>query len=200
MKPRIAILILAAGQGRRMGGPNKLLAEIDGRSLVRRAAEAALASAAASVTVVTGHRREAIELALAGLPVQLVHNEDHADGLATSLRAGIAHLGEGCDAVLVMLADMPAISAAILDRLMAAFAPEEGRLIVVPTHEGARGNPVILSRSFFPEIAALTGDKGARGLIAAHDDVVVEVEIGPEVMLDLDTPEGLAALGGRIVG
>ena len=90
--PRIAALVLAAGESRRMGGPNKLLATIEKKPLVRIAAEAARASRAASVTVVTGSRAGEVEAALAGLDVKLVHNPDYAQGLSTSLKAGIAAL------------------------------------------------------------------------------------------------------------
>ncbi|WP_018185141.1 NTP transferase domain-containing protein [Kaistia granuli] len=196
--PKIAALVLAAGQGRRMGGPNKLLAEIGGRSLVRGVVEAALASKAASVTVVTGHRRDEVEQALAGQPVRLVDNPDYAEGLSTSIRQGIASLDADIDGVLIMLADMPLLTADILDRLIAAFDPKADRLVVVPTNAGKRGNPVLWSRAFFGELQAIEGDTGARHLIGAHADAVVEVEIGPEVALDLDTPEALRAAGGKL--
>ncbi|WEK49704.1 MAG: nucleotidyltransferase family protein [Candidatus Kaistia colombiensis] len=195
---RIAALVLAAGLGQRMGGPNKLLAEIDGRSLLRIVAEAALASRAVSVTVVTGHRREAVEQALAGLAVRFVHNPDYAEGLSTSLRCGVASLGDDIDGVLVLLADMPSVTGPILDRLIEAFDPGAGRWIVVPTDHGRRGNPVLWSRAFFAELQAIAGDTGARHRIGAHAGAVVEVEIGPEVALDLDTPEAVQAAGGTL--
>jgi len=196
--PKVAALVLAAGQGRRMGGPNKLLAQLGGQSLVRIVVDAALASRAESVTVVTGHRRDEVEQALAGADVRRVHNEDYEDGLSTSLRAGVASLGADVDGVLVMLADMPLVTAPTLDRLIAAFDPGADRLVVVPTHAGRRGNPVLWSRAFFTELQAIEGDTGARHLIDAHADAVVEVEIGPEVALDLDTPEALKAAGGTL--
>jgi molybdenum cofactor cytidylyltransferase len=196
--PNIAALVLAAGQGRRMGGPNKLLAEIGGRSLVRTVVDAAAASRAASVTVVTGHRRQEVEQALAGTVVRLVHNPDYAEGLSTSLRQGVASLGDDIDGVVVMLADMPMVTSAILDRLIGAFDPSADRLVVVPTHLGKRGNPVLWSRASFAELCAIEGDTGARHLIGAHADAVVEVEIGPEVALDLDTLEAVQAAGGTL--
>ena len=108
---RIAALVLAAGRSTRMGGPNKLLAEIDGRPLVRIAAEQALASRASPVIVVTGHQRERVERALAGLPVTFVHNPDFAEGLSTSLKAGIAAVPAEADGAIVCLGDMPQVSA-----------------------------------------------------------------------------------------
>jgi molybdenum cofactor cytidylyltransferase len=198
--PRVAAIVLAAGQGRRMGGPNKLAATIGGKSLVRIAAEAAVASRADSVIVVTGHQPETVRASLAGLEAEFVHNPDFADGLSTSLRRGIAALPEDVDGAVVLLADMPGIDAGVIDRLIAAFDPAGGTLIVVPTFEGKRGNPVLWSRRLFPELLAVAGDTGGRHLIGQNADAVAEVEIGPAVALDVDTPEALAAAGGEVRG
>ena len=195
---RVAAVILAAGLGSRMGGPNKLLATMEGVPLVRRAVEAALGSTAGDVVVVVGHRAEAVRSALAGLDVTFVDNPDYGAGLSTSLRAGISALPEGTDGAVIMLADMPAISSAVLDRLIGAFDPAAGRMVVVPTAGGRRGNPVLWGRAFFPGLMAIQGDTGARHLIGEHADAVVEVEIGPAVALDIDTPEALAAAGGTL--
>ena len=192
----IAALVLAAGQGRRMGGPHKLLATIDGRPLVRHVADAALASKAAGVTVVTGHMADGVRAALSGLPVNFVDNPEFAEGLSTSLRSGIASLAEDVDGAIVLLADMPLISSAMIDRLIAAFDPESGSLIVVPTVEGKRGNPVVWSRRFFHDLMTVHGDTGGRHIIGDNPDAVVEVELGAAVGLDIDTPEALTAVGG----
>jgi molybdenum cofactor cytidylyltransferase len=125
-----------------------------------------------------------------------VHNPDFAEGLSTSLRAGLAGLPADVDAALVLLGDMPAVDAAIIDRLIAAYDPASGALIVVPTSAGKRGNPVLWSSRFFADLAAVQGDTGGRHLIGAHPEAVVEVEVGAAVGLDIDTPEELAAAGG----
>jgi molybdenum cofactor cytidylyltransferase len=192
--PRIAALLLAAGSSRRMGETNKLIATIGGRPLVRIAAEAALGSEAATLTVVTGHAPGDVEAALAGLDFVRVHNPDFAGGLSTSLRAGVASLPPDVDGVVILLADMPAISSENVDRLIEAFRPEG---IVVPGFAGQRGNPVLWSRRFFPELMAVAGDTGGRRLIEAHREAVTEVELGAAVALDVDTPEALAAIGGK---
>lgn len=189
--PRIVALVLAAGRSRRMGGPNKLVQDLAGKPLVRHAAEAALASRADRVIVVTGHMEEAVRSALAGLDVSFVRNPDFAEGLSSSLKAGLDALPEAVDAVLVCLGDMPAVTPAMLDRLMAAFAPDEGRLIAVPTCQGKRGNPVLFSTRFVAELKTLRGDVGARHLIGEHDAAVVEVETGAAAVLDIDTPQAL---------
>ncbi|WP_454916503.1 NTP transferase domain-containing protein [Xanthobacter sediminis] len=190
----VAAVVLAAGRGTRMGGPNKLLAEVGGRPVVRRVVEAALASCARPVVVVTGHQAERVRAALKGLDVTFAHNPDYRDGLAGSLAAGIAAVPPASPAALVLLGDMPLLEAATLDRLVSAFAPDEGRLVVVPVAEGRRGNPVLWSRRFFAELSALEGDVGARHLIAAHGEAVCEVKVaGPGTLIDVDTPEALRA-------
>jgi molybdenum cofactor cytidylyltransferase len=195
---KVAALVLAAGQGRRMGGPNKLLSTVNGKALVRIAAEAALKSKAASVTVVTGHRKDDVETALRGLKVNFVDNPDYEEGLSTSLRAGLQSLSSEIDGAIVLLADMPAIDAATVDKLIGAFNPEQGALLVVPTYAGKRGNPVLWSSRYFPSLMAVQGDTGGRHLIGENPEAVADVEIGETVALDIDTPEALAAVGGSL--
>ena len=198
-RPRIAALVLAAGESKRMGRVNKLLATIAGRPLVRIAAEAALASRVAPVVVVTGHEAERIEAALAGLSVIVAHNPDYGEGLSTSLRTGLKVLPAATDGVVVMLADMPGVAPALIDRLIAAFDPEAGRDIVVPVSAGRRGNPVLWGARFFARLAAVTGDAGGRQVIAEHGESVVEIDAGAAVVDDIDTPEALAQAGGNPV-
>ena len=196
---RVAAIILAAGQSRRMGGPNKMLAEIGGKPLVRIAAEQALASRARPVIVVTGHERDAVEAALHGLQIERVHNPDFAQGLSTSLKAGLSVLPSGVDAAIICLADMPRVDAALLDQLIASFDPEKGALIVLPTIEGKRGNPVLWSRRFFGDLMAIEGDVGARHLIGRYPEAVAELPVANRAaLLDVDTPEALRAAKAEI--
>jgi molybdenum cofactor cytidylyltransferase len=190
----VAAVILAAGRSTRMGGPNKLLAELAGKPLVRTVTEQALASGASGVIVVTGHQAGEVEKALAGLKVKFVRNPDFAAGLASSVRTGIAAVPANADGAVVCLGDMPLIDARLIDRLIEAFAPDRGELIAVPVSDGRRGNPVLWSRRFFTELMALDGDIGARHLIARHAEAVAEVPVeGHGAFLDIDTPEALAA-------
>jgi molybdenum cofactor cytidylyltransferase len=190
----IAAIILAAGRSTRMGGPNKLLAELDGRKLVRIVAEQALASKAAEVIVVTGHQAELVEQALEGLNVKFVRNPDFAGGLASSVKAGVSAVPADADGAIICLGDMPLINARLIDRLIETFAPDRGNLIVVPVADGRRGNPVLWSRRFFSELTTLEGDIGARHLIARHGEAVAEVPVeGEGAFLDIDTPQALEA-------
>ncbi len=192
--PQAAAIILAAGRGTRMGGPNKLLEPLHGKTVLRHAVDAVLGSKARPVIVVTGHERERVESALAGLDVKLVHNQHYAEGLAASLKAGISALPENAEAAVITLADMPQVSPALIDRLVAALDPARGILIAVPVRDDKRGNPVVWSRRFFGELSKLEGDTGARHLIGANAEAVAEVQVTEEgAFLDVDTPEALAA-------
>jgi molybdenum cofactor cytidylyltransferase len=195
----IAAVVLAAGRSSRMGGPNKLLEKINGRPLVRIVVDAALASKARPVIVVTGHQRERVEAALAGLPVRFVYNANFTGGLGTSLKAGIAAVPPEADGAIVCLGDMPQVDGALIDRLIAAFDPDNGALAVVPTIEGKRGNPVVWSRRFFPDLMAVEGDVGARHLIGRYAEAVTEMPLtGTAALTDIDTPEALQAVKAEL--
>ncbi|MGH7052339.1 MAG: NTP transferase domain-containing protein [Stellaceae bacterium] len=191
--PRIAILLLAAGKSSRMGGPNKLLIPIEGVPMVARVATRLLASHARPIIAVIGKDAEAVEAALGKLPVERVRNPDFASGLSSSLKRGVAALPEEIEGVVVCLGDMPLVTGRHIERLITAFNPLEGRAIVVPTRRGKRGNPVLWARRFFPEIAALAGDVGAKHLIGEYAELVAEVEMDDDaILVDIDTPEALA--------
>jgi molybdenum cofactor cytidylyltransferase len=195
----VAAIVLAAGRSTRMGAINKLIAEIGGKPLVRIAAEQALASRAGPVIVVTGHERERVEGALAGLPVRFVHNPGYAEGLGTSLKAGIAAIPADSDGAIVCLGDMPQVDHQLIDKLLASFDPERGALVVVPTFDGRRGNPVVWSRRFFNDLMSIQGDIGARHLIGSYAEAVAEVPVAGEAALtDIDTPESFSAVKAEI--
>jgi len=196
--PRIAALLLAAGQSRRMGS-NKLLAEIDGRPMVARTAQRLLSSRARPIIAVLGNQADEVDAALGRLPVLRVRNPAFAEGLSTSLKRGVAALPPETDGVIVCLGDMPLVAGRDLDRLIAAFNPLEGRAIIVPTRRGKRGNPVLWASRFLPEMAELAGDVGAKHLIGEHADLVCEVEMDSDgILVDADTPDALAALRDRV--
>jgi len=199
-KPRVATvvhaIVLAAGRSSRMGGPNKLMALFDGRPLVRQSVERALASGAAGATVVTGHQAARIREALSGLDVQFAHNPDFADGLSGSLKAGIAAVPPEAAGALIVLGDMPVVSSVDLDRLISAFQNAGGQTVVRATHNGKRGNPVLLPRSLFGAVAQLQGDTGARHLVEAELMPVIDVEIGEGAGIDVDTRDAMERAGG----
>jgi molybdenum cofactor cytidylyltransferase len=188
-RPPIAALVLAAGLSTRMAPANKLLVrDRTGQVMVGRVAEAAVASQVSQTLFVLGHQADLVATALTGYPVSFVRADGYESGLAASLRAGVAALPAFVQAVVVCLGDMPLVTAAMIDALIAAYDPDEGRLLVVPTCQGKRGNPVLWDRRFFPEMLALTGDTGARSLLLRHADKVAEVELDDKAILtDFDT-------------
>ncbi|ADZ72629.1 NTP transferase domain-containing protein [Polymorphum gilvum] len=196
--PAVAALVLAAGRSSRMGGPNKLLAHLDGKPLVRHVVDAAAASKAKSVTVVTGHMADQVGEAAGPRAGRTVYNPDFAEGMASSIRYGLQAIPETSDAVLVLLADMPRIDATMIDQMIDAYDPSANRLIVTATADGRRGNPVLWDRRFFDALKSLSGDVGARHLIADNAGFVATVEIGAAARIDLDTPEALRAAGARL--
>ncbi len=200
----VGAIVLAAGRATRFragGGvePSKLVASLGGEPLVRHAVRAALASRARPVVAVTGHARVDIEAALAGLAVVFAHNPDYASGLASSLKTGIGALPDSVAGAVVLLGDMPAVDAALLDRLIEAFVAAPEALAATPVSAGRRGNPVLLSRALFAPIGALEGDEGARRLLSQVEaGQVLEVTVeGEGATLDVDTPDDLAAARNR---
>ena len=124
-----------------------------------------------------------------------VHNPDYAAGISTSVKAGIAAVPADADGAIVCLGDMPEVDAGLIDRLLAAFDPEKGALVVVPVMDGKRGNPVVWSRRFFPGLMKVEGDVGARHLIGSYAEAVAEVAVeDAAAMTDVDTPEALIAV------
>jgi molybdenum cofactor cytidylyltransferase len=197
---RVSAIVLAAGQSSRFriaGGPDltKLVAKLDGKPIVRRVVEAALATKARPVVVVTGYARDSVEGAVADLDVSLAFNPKFASGLASSLRVGLAATPRDVVGALVLLGDMPWIEPRLADALIDAFLAREGALAAVPSREGRRGNPVLLGRGLFEAAMRLTGDEGARRLIGAlGEGELVEVEASDMgVTFDVDTPDDLAA-------
>ena len=193
---RVCALVLAAGRSRRMAPLNKLLVpDTKGLPMILRVVDNVLSSHASPVIVVTGHERERVEEALAGRPVLMAHAENYAEGLSASLKAGLAAVPADAEGILICLGDMPLVTAPMLDRLLSAFDPEEGRAIVQPTFRGKQGNPMLWSREFLAQMLTITGDVGARHLAGKHADRMVEVEMADDAVLrDFDTTESLKGL------
>jgi len=199
----VVVVLLAAGRASRMGvsGQHKLLAEFDGMPLVRRSAQIALAAEPDGLVTVTGFRHEEIAERLGGLALETVYNPDYASGMASSLRTGLAApLARDADGVLVMLADMPAVTSAHLAALISAFRDAGGRAIIRAVSDGKRGNPVVLPRTTFSALMKLEGDVGARQIIETSELEVVDIDIGTAAHLDVDTPEAVLAAGGVLRG
>jgi molybdenum cofactor cytidylyltransferase len=187
------VVILAAGTSSRMGQP-KLLLEWQGKTLVRRAAEVALASGAAPVVLVTGPRDAEMRTELADLQVDVVHNPAYAQGMSTSLRAGVSALPDSAAGAIIMLSDQPLLSSSVISDLASALS-ESGSVIVQPRYAGTPGNPVGFSRALFKELQNQEGDQGARELVRARRSDVHYVDFDDaSLQRDIDTPEDFEAL------
>jgi len=193
-RPRIAALVLAAGLSSRMAGEHKLLADLEGRPILRHVMEHLLESSARPILVVTGHRAAEIEAAAGPGEFSCIRNPTPEAGLASSLVTGLNGLPPDIDGVLICLGDMPDVGTSVIEGLISAFNPQEGRRICVPVVGTKRGNPVLWSAEYFNELKMLSGDSGAKNLLQEYADWVCEVE-APDtaVLTDIDTAEALAA-------
>ncbi|WP_350334789.1 molybdopterin-binding/glycosyltransferase family 2 protein [Coralliovum pocilloporae] len=197
--PRVAAVVLAAGQSRRMGQANKLLTDYRGELFIRRALDVVRRGGVDELIVVTGHDAERIKAAVPDRDVRFAHNDRFADGLSTSVAAGIAAVPDDVGAVLIMLSDMPLIAPETIRKILLERDPAADTAIIVPHFNGQRGNPVLWPRRYFAELQTLSGDQGARALFKAYPDAVIELECGDEgVVIDIDTPEQAAEAGARI--
>ncbi|MEO9874622.1 MAG: nucleotidyltransferase family protein [Anderseniella sp.] len=185
---RLAGIVLAAGTSARFGADNKLLAEYVGHPMVCSVVEAALATDLDPVIVVTGHDAGSVQAALAGHDVVFVHNAGFEAGQAGSLKTGIAVVPQSCAGAMILLGDMPDVTAEIINQLLDVFVDENS--IIVPQHEGVRGNPVILGKGSFAEVEKTSGDKGARSLLSGDNVRMIDVDT-EAVLRDFDTPDSL---------
>ncbi len=181
-------MVLAAGSSTRMGRP-KLLVSLAGRPILERVLDALRRTDVDEIVVVLGPDADRIrsETSLSGL--RTILNPDAAQGMSTSLRAGVRAAAPSSEAFLMVLGDQPLVAPATVNAMLARWK-STGARILVPTYRGVRGNPVLLHRSLAGEIEAVTGDMGCRGVVRAHNAEVLEVPVeDPGVLIDLDTPE-----------
>ncbi len=199
----IAAIILAAGEASRFraaageqGPQTKLVALHQGKPLVRHVAEAALAAGLAPVIAVTGHAQDNVMQALSGLDLQHVQNDAYASGMASSLKAGVEALPAHLGGFVVLLGDMPLVSAALIRSLVDTYLANPLADAIVPVFAGERGNPVLLSQRMVPQIMQLSGDAGARKILQDPGLKIVEMPVADEAArIDIDTPQALATLG-----
>jgi len=187
----IAAIVLSAGESRRMGSPKALL-PIKGKTFIEEIVSSLKATKVAKIIVVLGHNPEQIKSKIAPLSITIVINPDYLKGQLSSLIAAIRSLqadAQKVDAVLVHLVDHPFISRSLVNEMIDRFY-ESKKLIVIPTHKGKRGHPVLLSRRLFLELLNAPLDQGAKAVVRAHRDETLELETDDEgVIIDIDTPD-----------
>lgn len=183
---RIGAVILAAGMSSRMGETKQLI-RLGENTLLEQVVEIVRSCRVDEIVLVLGHQAETIKKRVGIKNLKVVINESYQQGMGTSLRTGLAALSSGTNAALIVLADQPFVRAETLDRLIDQYE-QSGAQIAIPIYKGFRGNPVLLGRSVFPEVMALTGDIGCRAIFGNHVEGIVKVlvdDIG--ILLDLDT-------------
>jgi len=196
---RFSAVVLAAGASTRMPGRHKLLLPVGRDTVIGATLRAVLASGPGEVVVVTGHGAQDVAAALAGLPVRIVYNPRHAEGQMTSVAAGVAALGAGCDAVMVCLGDMALLGPEDYRELSDAWATRPRGSILVPRRGDERGNPVLFGAHHIPAIIAGERNLGCRRLIADHpDEVFAYAPAHDRFFVDLDTPEDYERLLERL--
>ncbi len=192
---KIAGLVLAAGRSSRMAPRNKLLELIGDKAIVARVVETACAAGVYPLVVVTGFEAERVADTVRDMKVEIAHNPHFGEGMSTSLQAGLRALPADTDGALILLGDMPWVERRDLETLIATFANSDARAICVPVRRGKAGNPVLWGAGYFSEMMRLTGDKGAKQLLARHREKVIEVPASSDgIFSDIDTPSDLASL------
>ena len=184
-------IVLAAGSSSRMEGANKLLLPWQKQCVLQVVVERICEVGLGEVVVVTGHQRAEVEEALSRYPVRLVHNSDFAEGMATSIRVGVA-AAVGEQGYLFALGDMPQIAGTTM--LKVAEALKSSETIAVPVSNGRRGHPVAIGSAYRDALLALTGDQGARPVLAKNATNLIEVPVEDEgIFVDVDTRESYRA-------
>ena len=195
----ISAIVLAAGESRRMGYVNKLELPVQGMPLIWRTVHTLLCSELQEIVVVVGHEAERVRAILDGLDVCVVYNEHYRQGQVSSVRAGLGAMSKPCDGMMICLSDQALLEPADIHGLIDAFANRSHGSVLVPTHQGQRGNPVICDYGHRQSILSGDRDMGCRQFMEANPDLVYthEVEVD-HVVFDVDTPADYEALLARI--
>ncbi len=195
---RICGILLAAGESRRMGAVNKLALPIGGLPLLRRSALTLLASRLQKLVVVLGHEADVARRLIENLELKIVYNERYAEGQMSSVHCGLDALSSSCDGIMICLSDQPLLTPEDVNALIAAFGSRKRGSILVPTHHGRRGNPIVLANEHRETILSGGRDLGCKRLIERNPELVATVEMDTEhVVFDLDTPEDYVELQRR---
>lgn len=186
----VTAVILAAGSSARMGRP-KLALPVQGEPMIRRVARAAAGSGCREVIVVLGAHADTYRPLLDGLGVRVVDNPDHAEGMGSSIRTGVAALSPASTGIVILLADQPFVDTQAIDRLIATAAAGL-YTVVASTYQGTMGPPAYFDQTLFDELRGLTGDRGARAVIERHPERRVVQVLDAAVASDIDAPDDLA--------
>jgi molybdenum cofactor cytidylyltransferase len=197
LETKVAAVVLAAGSSRRMGR-NKLLLEVGGESLVRRAARAAVEGSVDDVIVVLGHEEEKVRAELRGLACRTVLNADHAEGAGTSVRTGVRNAGDA-GALVVVLADMPFVTAEMIGALVRRYR-ESGAPLVVSHYGEVQAPPTLYDRALFDELLAIPGERCAKQVVRRHEGEAQVVRWPESALRDVDVPADYDGIRAELAG
>lgn len=197
-RDRVAAIVLAAGSATRMGR-NKMLLELEGDTVLRRAVGTALAAGLEPVLVVLGHERERTEAELEGLDCRPIFNAEHEQGIHTSVRCGIRQLPDDVDAAIVMLADMPYVSSRMLSRLVRRYRQGDAPLVISRYGGEVQAPPMLYDRTLFPELAVMERRCG-REVIRRHKQEAEFTDWPERALTDLDRPEDYERVRAELPG
>ena len=193
---KVAAIVLAAGLSKRMGETNKLLAQFNGKSLLQHVLSNLTGSNVDQIVIVTGHESEKVAQQISDSSIDLVNNTDFKKGLSSSIKAGIERIQSSCDAVLIMQADMPFVDASVLNKIISAFHDNDD--IVIPRYQSQTGNPLLWSNNYFEQLKQLSGDQGAKQILADYQDQIIYVDVDNiGILVDIDDPDSLAFFQNR---
>jgi molybdenum cofactor cytidylyltransferase len=191
----ISAVVLAAGMSSRMHGRNKLLMPWAGKTVIAYAVENLMQARVQQVVVVLGFAADKIQAEIRESEVCFVMNQDYAQGMSTSIVAGVQAVSENAQAILISLGDMPLVNASDLNRLISAFEDAHGATIALPVFKGRPGNPVIFNVCHKDEMLKLRGDVGCKSILSCHPQQVLEVEMeNAHILCDVDTVEAYEVL------
>ncbi len=187
----ISAIVLAAGTSSRMGEPKPLLS-VAGRPLLEHVLSSVRGSHVEDIVVVLGQEADRVRADVSMDGARAIVNDAYAEGMSTSIRAGLRAADPHADGFLIVLGDQPFVSSATLDALIARRDRSRAE-ILIPTYRGRRGNPVLVDRSLSEEIQSITGDQGCRAIFGHHPGRILEVPVeDPGILIDLDTPDQVA--------
>ncbi len=194
--PKVSAIVLAAGLSSRMGETNKLLAQVNGKSLLKHVLINLTKSDVDQIVVVAGHESEKIAQQISGPSIKLINNADFEKGLSTSIKAGIETIQSSCDAVLIMQADMPFVESNLFNQIISAFHNNDD--IVIPRYKGQIGNPLLWSSKYFEQLKQLSGDKGAKQILNDYKGAISYVDVDNiGILVDIDEPNSLVYFQNR---
>ena len=197
-RPRVAAVVLAAGSSTRMGR-NKLLLDLGGETLVRRAVRAALGAGVDQVVVVLGHEEPRVRAELFGLPCTPVVNPDHAEGAGTSVRTGVRQAAADADAVVVVLADMPFVTAEMIATLVQRYR-ETGAPLVASHYGDVQAPPTLYDRALFEELLVIPDERCAKQVVRRHENEAVVVAWPERALRDIDVPADYEGARAELAG